>query len=163
MLRSGLKRPRIVVHGDFNLPNVLWTDSGRKLGTVVDFDQIGLSRAIEDLAWVVKWYGLRSASSDPLEPLVALIAGYAAQRPIHADEWSCLPALLWLSGGMNYNFVLKVSRALGLPRTERDEQLGILERDYRQRSERLEILGSLLVQRCGSSVGMRVHAPSHDS
>jgi Ser/Thr protein kinase RdoA (MazF antagonist) len=152
-LRSALDTPRLVVHGDFNLPNVLWADAGRNFGTVVDFDQIGLSRAIEDLAWVVKWYGLRGASPDPFDHLVPLIASYAAQRPIAAREWRCLPELLWLAGGMNYNFVLKVARAIDQPRIQRNHSLRALQRDYRERSERLEAIGTELVRRCGPDPG----------
>lgn len=157
-MRADIEARRIVVHGDFNLPNVLWIDGGRTLGTVVDFDQIGLSRAIEDLAWVVKWYGLRGSAANPIEHLTPLIEHYAAQRPIPAEEWRCLPSLLWLSGGMNYNFVLKVLRAMEQPRAHRDASLHALAQDYRSRSERLESLGRYLVGNC--SPGMPAAAPT---
>lgn len=144
-LRRRLDTPTLVVHGDLNLPNVLWSPSGEDVDTIVDFDQIGLSRAIEDLAWVVKWYGVRSDSMDALDNLVALLENYLAQRALSPAEWASLPALLSLNSGMNYNFVLKLARIAEVwPISGGDELLGKLVRDYRERSERMHALGHRL-------------------
>ena len=42
------------MHGDCNFPNMLW--SGDSVTGIVDFDQIGLSDPVEELAWVTKWW-----------------------------------------------------------------------------------------------------------
>lgn len=144
-LRQHLDTPRLIVHGDFNLPNVLWSADGKSVDTIIDFDQIGLARGIEDLAWVVKWYALRSEPQQMHGNLRCLLTQYLSQRALSASEWQCLPALLWLNSGVNYNFVLKVVRgidtlALGVLR----EQLQLLVHSYRSRSENMSELGSRL-------------------
>lgn len=147
-LRQHLRTARIVVHGDFNLQNVFWTEAGQRLGTVIDFDQIGVSRAVEDLGWVVKWYGLRSAPGEDLDSLVALLRQYDSQRALSGEELQCLPALLWLSCGLNYNFVLRVGHVMGGSSTNAvADQLRAIERNYRERSERMTELGRRVADR----------------
>lgn len=146
-LRQHLDTPRIIVHGDFNLPNVLWSGNGESVDTIIDFDQIGLARGIEDLAWVVKWYALRSEPQHMHENLRSLLTQYLSQRALSIAEWRCLPSLLWLNSGVNYNFVLKVVRGINtLAVTELREQLQMLTQSYRVRSEKMSGLGSRLAE-----------------
>lgn len=144
-LRQHLDTPRIIVHADFNLPNVLWTADGESVDTVIDFDQIGLARGIEDLAWVVKWYALRSEPQHMYRNMRCLLTHYLSQRALSVAEWECLPALLWLNSGVNYHFVLKVVRAIDTSSVAvLREQLELLARSYRSRSESMSELGRRL-------------------
>jgi Ser/Thr protein kinase RdoA (MazF antagonist) len=149
-LRQHLRTARILVHGDCNLQNVFWTEVGQRLGTVIDFDQIGLSRAVEDLGWVVKWYGLRSAPGEDVDNMAALLWQYTAQRALSNEELQCLPALLWLSCGMNYNFLLRVRHIMsGSPPDTVAHQLRAMELGYRERSERMSQLGRCVADQLG--------------
>ena len=147
-LRQQLRSPRLLVHADFNLSNVRWSPTGANVSTILDFDQLGWSRAVEDLAWVVKWYALRSEESQLLDNLAALLEHYQAHRSVSRDEWQCLPALLWLNSGLNYNFVLKIADCLqAFDGAERVERLRQIEHYYGSRSERMHEFGFQLVRR----------------
>ncbi len=93
---------RAVVHGDLNFPNVLWS-SGAITG-IVDFDQIGVARPLEELAWVVKWWarGHGIGNHWPDAALAcAVVDGYGV-----VDDVRPLSAMLWLTGCLNANSVL---------------------------------------------------------
>jgi aminoglycoside phosphotransferase (APT) family kinase protein len=98
--------PRIVVHGDVNFPNVLW--HGDEVTGLVDFDQIGRSRAVEELAWLVKWWaraqGMRDHAPDP-GLARAVLDGYGG-----VDDMAGLRAMLWITGCLNANSVRQVAR-----------------------------------------------------
>jgi Ser/Thr protein kinase RdoA (MazF antagonist) len=98
----------IVVHGDCNFPNILW--SGDSVTGVVDFDQIGVCAPIEELAWVVKWWsrprGIADLSHNPALAREVL-AGYDDDRV----NREVLAAGLWLSGCLNANSVLHMLHA----------------------------------------------------
>jgi aminoglycoside phosphotransferase (APT) family kinase protein len=107
-IRRAPKRRRIVVHGDCNFPNILW--SGDAVTGIVDFDQIGVSDPIEELAWVTKWWsrprGIADLSHDPALAREVL-AGYADD----AVDRDVLSAALWLTGCLNANSVLHMLHA----------------------------------------------------
>jgi Ser/Thr protein kinase RdoA (MazF antagonist) len=107
-IRSSCEGGRIVVHGDCNFPNILW--SGDSVTGIVDFDQIGVSDPIEELAWVTKWWsrprGIADLSHDPALAREVL-AGYDDDRV----DREVLAAVLWLSGCLNANSVLHMLHA----------------------------------------------------
>jgi aminoglycoside phosphotransferase (APT) family kinase protein len=106
-VRSSYRR-RIVVHGDCNLPNILW--SGDSVTGIVDFDQIGVSDPVEELAWVTKWWsrprGIADLTHDP-GLARAVLAGYDNDRV----DRDVLAAVMWLSGCLNANSVLHMLHA----------------------------------------------------
>jgi Ser/Thr protein kinase RdoA (MazF antagonist) len=107
-IRSSPERGRIVVHGDCNFPNVLW--SGDSVTGVVDFDQIGVSDPIEELAWVTKWWSRRRGIADlSHDPALAreVLAGYDDDRV----DREVLAAMLWLTGCLNANSVVRTLHA----------------------------------------------------
>ena len=98
------------MHGDCNFPNILW--SGDSVTGVVDFDQIGVSDPIEELAWVTKWWsrprGIADLSHDPALAREVL-AGYDDDRV----DREVLAAVLWLTGCLNANSVLPHAARVG--------------------------------------------------
>jgi aminoglycoside phosphotransferase (APT) family kinase protein len=107
-IRSAPERGRIVVHGDGNFPNILW--SGDSVTGIVDFDQIGVSDPIEELAWVTKWWsrprGIADLTHDP-----ALAREILAGYDDGLVDRALLGAILWLSGCLNANSVLHMLHA----------------------------------------------------
>jgi Ser/Thr protein kinase RdoA (MazF antagonist) len=107
--------PRVVVHGDVNFPNVLW--AGDRVTGLVDLDQIGLSRPIEELAWAVKWWsrtgGIGDHDPDPALAR-AVIEGYGG-----VEDRDALAAMVWIAGCLNANSVLRADAA-GERRTRAD-------------------------------------------
>jgi homoserine kinase type II len=78
--------PRGVIHADLFRDNVLWDSAGRLSG-ILDFYFAGEDVWLFDLAVVANdWCG-----DD--EALAALIAGYAAQRPLTEAERAAWPAM----------------------------------------------------------------------
>lgn len=78
--------PRGVIHADLFRDNVLWDDCGRLSG-VLDFYFAGEDALLFDLAVVANDWCADDAS------LAALIAGYAAQRPLTETEHAAWPAM----------------------------------------------------------------------
>jgi Ser/Thr protein kinase RdoA (MazF antagonist) len=107
-VRSAPEGGRIVVHGDCNFPNILW--SGDAVTGIVDIDQIGVCAPIEELAWVTKWWsrprGIADLSHDPALAR-EMLAGYDDDRV----DRQVLAAALWLSGCLNANSVLHMLHA----------------------------------------------------
>jgi aminoglycoside phosphotransferase (APT) family kinase protein len=107
-IRSSPARRRIVVHGDCNFPNILW--SGNSVTGIVDFDQIGLSDPVEELAWVTKWWSRPRGIADRAHDAALareVLAGYDDSRV----DRDVLAAVMWLSGCLNANSVLHVLHA----------------------------------------------------
>jgi len=107
-IRRAPGRRRVVVHGDCNFPNILW--SGNSVSGIVDFDQIGLSDPVEELAWVTKWWSRPRGIADRAHDSAlahAVLAGYADDRV----DRDVLAAVMWLSGCLNANSVLHVLHA----------------------------------------------------
>ena len=102
-VRSSPARRKLVVHGDCNLPNILW--SGDSVAGIVDFDQIGVSDPVEELAWVTKWWSRPRGIADLTHnPALAreVLAGYGDDRV----DRDVLAAVMWLAGCLNANSVL---------------------------------------------------------
>lgn len=78
--------PRGVIHADLFRDNVLWDASGRLSG-VLDFYFAGEDALLFDLAVVVNDWCADAVT------LAALIAGYAAQRPLTGAERAAWPAM----------------------------------------------------------------------
>jgi Ser/Thr protein kinase RdoA (MazF antagonist) len=76
-----------LIHGDFELDNLLWTEEG--LG-VIDFDEAGVSWAAADIAFAVR--DLIDAGETLASPrLAAFLAGYATARPLPTELSAELP------------------------------------------------------------------------
>jgi aminoglycoside phosphotransferase (APT) family kinase protein len=107
-MRSSAARPKLVVHGDCNIPNILW--SGDVVTGIVDFDQIGVSDPVEELAWVTKWWsrprGVADLSHDA-GLARQLLEGYGDAGVDHEE----LAAVLWVTGCLNANSVLHMLHA----------------------------------------------------
>jgi aminoglycoside phosphotransferase (APT) family kinase protein len=107
-IRNAPERRKLVVHGDCNFPNLLW--SGGSVTGIVDFDQIGVSDPVEELAWVIKWWsrprGIADLTHDPALAREVL-AGYGDD----SVDVDVLAAVLWLSGCLNANSVLHMLHA----------------------------------------------------
>ena len=78
--------PRGVIHGDLFRDNVLWDESGRLSG-VLDFYFAGEDCLLFDLAVVANDWCFNHAT------LRALLAGYAARRPLLEAEIEAWPAI----------------------------------------------------------------------
>jgi homoserine kinase type II len=78
--------PRGIIHADLFRDNVLWDADGRLSG-VLDFYFAGEDALLFDLAVVANDWCADDAA------LAALIAGYAAQRPLSAAERAAWPAM----------------------------------------------------------------------
>jgi aminoglycoside phosphotransferase (APT) family kinase protein len=99
---------KLVVHGDCNFPNILW--SGDAVTGIVDFDQIGVSDPVEELAWVTKWWSRPRGVADLThDPALAreVLAGYGGDG-VDRDG---LAAIMWLTGCLNANSVLHMLHA----------------------------------------------------
>jgi len=81
---SGL--PRGIIHADLFHDNVLWQPDG-ELSGILDFYFAGEDCLLFDLAVVANDW------CDDAERLRALLAGYAAQRPLTAQEAAAWPAM----------------------------------------------------------------------
>ena len=82
--------PKMVVHGDFTLANVLWRgeSSNATISGVLDFERAHHDTALFDIAW-----GL----GDRRPPLLrATVAAYSRVRPLSAIEREALPEAMLL-------------------------------------------------------------------
>lgn len=107
-IRSSPARRKLVVQGDFNFPNILW--SGESVTGIVDFDQIGVSDPVEELAWVVKWWSRPRGIADLTHDAALareVLAGYGDD----GVDRDVLAAVLWLTGCLNANSVLHMLHA----------------------------------------------------
>jgi Ser/Thr protein kinase RdoA (MazF antagonist) len=107
-VRSAPTRRTLVVHGDCNMPNLLW--SGDSVTGIVDFDQIGLSDPVEELAWVTKWWSRPRGIADLTHDRALageVLAGYGDD----GLDRGALAAALWLTGCLNANSVLHMLHA----------------------------------------------------
>ena len=111
-IRSSPRKRRIVVHGDCNFPNLLW--SADSVTGIVDFDQIGVSDPVEELAWATKWWsrprGIADLAHDPALAREVL-AGYDDGGVDHVIDRDVLAAVMWLTGCLNANSVLHMLHA----------------------------------------------------
>ena len=96
------------MHGDCNFPNILW--SGDSVTGIVDFDQIGVSDPVEELAWVTKWWSRPRGIADLTHDAALareVLAGYGDD----GVDRDVLAAGLWLTGCLNANSVLHMLHA----------------------------------------------------
>ena len=108
-IRSAPARRKLVVHGDCNFPNILWT--GDSVTGIVDFDQIGLSDPVEELAWVTKVVVARPRGIADLTHDRALAGDVLAGYGDAGVDRDVLAAALWLVGCLNANSVLHMLHA----------------------------------------------------
>lgn len=107
-IRSAPARRKLVVHGDCNFPNILWT--GDSVTGIVDFDQIGVSDPLEELAWVTKWWSRPRGLADLTHDRALageVLAGYGDD----GLDRGALAAALWLTGCLNANSVVHTLHA----------------------------------------------------
>jgi Ser/Thr protein kinase RdoA (MazF antagonist) len=83
-------------HGDWHPSNLTWDDAGRP-AAVLDLGLANRTFAVRDLAIAlertcVSW--LESSPAADLDAVAALLAGYAAVRPLDEVERAALPALV---------------------------------------------------------------------
>lgn len=120
--------PRITIHGDLNLPNIIWSE-GRP--SLIDLDQIGVGWASEELAWAMKWWSrpTGSGSGDYERSLSdALLDGYGTP-----PEPELFAPMLWLTGCTNANSVFAIRQAAAEDRQNQIDRL-------RRRADALEAL-----------------------
>lgn len=95
-----------IIQSDLNPLNILWDDTGDIVG-VVDFESITYTDRVEGIAWLIKWYsrthGIASHAMSP-ELAKAVLRGYRVEEVLTPRDFQRLPALLWLSGCLNWNF-----------------------------------------------------------
>jgi Ser/Thr protein kinase RdoA (MazF antagonist) len=106
-----------IMHSDLNPLNILWDDSETIIG-IVDFEHIGYTERVEGLAWLIKWYSrTKGLASHEVSPQLAksLLVGYGADEYLLREDWDRIPALLWLTGCLNWGFVDKTLRILNKP------------------------------------------------
>ncbi|MDZ4479185.1 MULTISPECIES: phosphotransferase enzyme family protein [Bacillus cereus group] len=130
-----------IVQTDLNPLNVLW-DSSEQIKGIVDFESISYVDRIEGLAFLLKWYSrTEGIHSHEVSPSVAraFLEGYKASNILTLKDYKRLSSLLWLSGGLNWNFVKKTMNLMG-------DESALVEhlRVYKGRGERLS---SLLIGR----------------
>lgn len=118
-IRSGHRDPSesdlLVMTSDLNSVNVLWEETSRTINGIIDFEHLSLSDRVQDLTWLIKWYsrteGMHSHKvSNQLAQ--ALMYGYRAHELLTDDDYARFPALLWLSGCLNWNFVQKTVKLI---------------------------------------------------
>lgn len=92
--RAG-RLPHVIVHGDLNTGNVVQAD-GKAVG-LIDFDFAHESERIVDIGGLLDEFG-RDHDDAPLDfsRVPALIAAYAADAPLTADERELLPDMMLL-------------------------------------------------------------------
>lgn len=90
--------PRGVIHGDFIKRNLFW--QGDRVVDVVDLDLWNVGPWLYDLALALlpcgfDWPALLAGEGAPRAPhLRAMLRGYAAARPLTADERALLPSVM---------------------------------------------------------------------
>lgn len=95
--------PPIAVHGDLNIPNIVWSDGQPSL---VDLDQVGAGWPSEELAWAMKWWSRRDGvGSGTHEGSLSdtLLEGYGTP-----PDPVVLRPMLWLTGCLNANAVIAI-------------------------------------------------------
>ncbi|TCP57583.1 Ser/Thr protein kinase RdoA (MazF antagonist) [Tumebacillus sp. BK434] len=113
--RDPSERDHVIVTSDINSINILWDERTQLITGIIDFEHISYSDRVQDLAWLMKWYsrteGIQSheVSGDLAQ---ALMYGYRAHELLQSDDYTRFPALLWLSGCLNWNFVQKTAEIL---------------------------------------------------
>ncbi|ARU60686.1 hypothetical protein CBW65_06000 [Tumebacillus avium] len=105
----------VIITSDINAINVLWDEQGQRITGIIDFEHISYSDRVQDLAWLMKWYsrneGIQSHSVSG-DLAQALMYGYRAHELLDADDYARFPALLWLSGCLNFNFVQRTTELM---------------------------------------------------
>ncbi|MBA3469396.1 MAG: phosphotransferase [Herpetosiphonaceae bacterium] len=88
--------PQGLAHNDYRAANLLF--QGSDLRAILDFEELGWSYWVDDVAWGAVFLGTRYRDWGPLAPAVraAFLTGYTAIRPLTAAEQTILPALLAL-------------------------------------------------------------------
>jgi Ser/Thr protein kinase RdoA (MazF antagonist) len=123
-----------IVQSDLNPLNILWNDREEVIG-IVDFESITYTDRVEGLAWLLKWYtrtqgiGSNEMSRDLAN---AFLGGYKAKEILIQHDFQRLPALMWLSGCLNWNFTAKT---LDLLKNNEDTLLMNHLNDYLKRGE----------------------------
>jgi 4-aminobutyrate aminotransferase-like enzyme/Ser/Thr protein kinase RdoA (MazF antagonist) len=85
--------PAQVVHGDFNLDNVLLDDAGRVSG-IVDFGDCSLTAAVADLAVAIAALMRGRSGDDALRTARIAVDGYRSVAPLEPDELDVLGDLV---------------------------------------------------------------------
>lgn len=99
-----------VITSDLNSLNILWDEATETINGIVDFEHIGWSDRVQDLAWLMKWYSRTTGiHSHEMSPTCAqrLLDGYGAFELLTEEDLTRLPAFLWLSGCLNHNTYAK--------------------------------------------------------
>lgn len=125
-----------IIQSDLNPLNIIW-DKSKKIKGIVDFESIGYSDRIEGLAWLIKWYSRTNGiASTEMSPIVAnaFINGYKINDFLCKNDIGRLSSLIWLSGCINWNFVINTTKIL---ETNNEEILREHIEAYKQRGEKL--------------------------
>ncbi|HEU4964185.1 MAG TPA: phosphotransferase [Bacilli bacterium] len=120
-----------VMQTDLNHLNVLWDKAGTAIQGVIDFEHLFYSERVQELPWLLKWYGHSPTHAQ------ALLEAYGAREVLTDEEWRRLPALLWLSGCLNWNFTAKTLALLETDVADRAERLQAHLDAYRERGQTL--------------------------
>lgn len=104
--RNEVRAELRVITSDLNVLNILWDEASETINGIVDFEHIGWSDRVQDLAWLMKWYsrttGIHSHELSA-DCAMALLGGYGASELLTDEDLTRLPAFLWLSGCLNHN------------------------------------------------------------
>lgn len=83
-----LKPPRVVIHGDFGLHNILFSEKGEAIP--MDFELARLEWRLCD--FVISFLRLRNKKGQyDLETMQRFLGAYQQVNPISADEWALFP------------------------------------------------------------------------
>lgn len=106
---------RLVTHGDLNFPNLFWNNEITKVTSIVDFDSIGITTRLNDLAWIMKWYSREKGIGNEafsVDLVQKVIDGYGYKEIFSIEDRQYLVSLVWLHSCMNNGFIMNMENAI---------------------------------------------------
>lgn len=106
---------KLVTHGDLNFPNLFWESGAAKITGIVDFDSIGITTRLSDLAWLMKWYSREKGIGNEIfsaNLVQKVIDGYGYKEIFSIEDCRHLLSLVWLHSCMNNGFIMNMENAI---------------------------------------------------
>jgi len=110
-----INRKKIVAHGDLNFPNLFWNMEFNKITGIVDFDSIGITTRISDLAWIMKWYSRERGIGNEVfsvDLVQRVVDGYGYREIFNMEDSRYLISFVWLHSCMNNGFIMNMENAI---------------------------------------------------
>ncbi|TFD94550.1 aminoglycoside phosphotransferase family protein [Jeotgalibacillus sp. R-1-5s-1] len=131
--------PDFIMQSDLNPLNIIWGGHDDVIG-IIDFEHIGYTDRIECLAWLIKWYsrthGIGSSEVSSFSAQ-SLLRGYRAEEFLTSKDIVRLQSLVWLSGCLNWGFVVGALDILNERNGRSQSELKEHLKAYQLRGEKL--------------------------